>query len=516
MSDSRPTAKAKSPTELELKLEFDPADLGRLRDELRRRSGRDGKRQTLETVYYDTRRFALKDAGVSLRVRRHGKRRIQTIKAGNGAGAGLFARAEWERDIEGEAPDLAAAAGTALEPLIAGAKPKKIKPVFALRVERDLFRLRQDRSDVEASLDQGIVEADQRSEPLSELELELKRGAPPALFAFARNLAACLPLRLGIRTKAERGYALLANKPLEAVKAKPVALAPDTTVAAAFQAIGRACLHHLMANEAVLRTRRDPDAVHQMRVAMRRLRAAISLFGDVVADPARDPLKGELRWISSALGEARDIDVFLAKTLAPIRERHAEMPELGELATWMAARGDEAHGQALAAVNSARFLTLVLDVAAWIETGPWLQDGGTKLREGKVGAFAAKQLARRVKKVRRRGVGLDKLDPDTRHRLRIEIKKLRYAAEFFSDLFEGKERRKRFKAFLAALARLQELLGDLNDMTVSREMTAGLQGEIADRARDLIARAQDARADERLDEAVAAYRDFADIEPFWR
>lgn len=516
MTESRPAAKAKPWTEIELKLELDVADLGRVRDELRRRAGRDGKRQTLETVYYDTRRLALKDAGVSLRVRRLGKRRIQTIKAGNGVGAGLFTRAEWEREIDGEAPDLTAAAGTALEPFVAGAKPKKIRPVFSLRVERDLFRLRQDRSDVEASLDQGVVEADQRSDHLSELELELKRGAPPDLFAFAKTLAACLPLRLGIRTKAERGYALLAGKPLEAVKAKPVALAPDMTTATAFQAVGRACLHHLMANEAVLRVRRDPDAVHQMRVAMRRFRAAISLFGDVVADAARDPLKSELRWISNALGQARDLDVFLTRTLAPIREQHADVPELLELATLIEARRDEAYRQALAAVTSPRFLALVLDAAAWIETGPWLRDGEAALREAPIGDFAAKELARRAKKVRRRGAGLETLDPETRHRVRIEIKKLRYAAEFFSGLFAGKGRAKRLKVFLSTLARLQDALGDLNDMAVSLDMTAVQAGAGADLARDLIARSHAARGDEQLDGAVAAYREFAEAEPFWR
>jgi inorganic triphosphatase YgiF len=149
---------SQSPTEVELKLELDPADLGRLREELRRRAGRDGKRQSLETVYYDTRRFALKEAGISLRVRRlaSGASRPSRPRA---RGAGLFARAEWERDIDGAEPDLAAAAGTALEPFVAGPKPKKLRPVFALKVERDLFRLRQDGSDVEASLDQGVVEA---------------------------------------------------------------------------------------------------------------------------------------------------------------------------------------------------------------------------------------------------------------------------------------------------------------------------------------------------------------------
>lgn len=521
MPHSRPDQKAKpsgldSATEIELKFEFDPADLGRLRDELRRRAARDGERQVLETVYFDTRRFALKDAGVSLRVRRLGRRRVQTIKAGNGATAALFQRAEWEREIDGETPDLAAAAGTALEPFVAGPKPKKIKPVFALRMERHLFRLRQDGSDVEATVDHGVVEAAERSEGLSELELELKQGVPPDLFALAKTLSASLPLRLGLRTKAERGYALLAGKPPGAVKATRLALDPGMTTAAAFQAVGRACLHHLMANEAVLRARRDPDAVHQMRVALRRLRAAISLFGDVVADEARDPLKSELRWIANALGQARDLDVFLAQTLAPVREANPEAPELADLERTLETRREDAYREALSAVTSPRFLALVLDAAAWIETGPWLQAGEAALRDKPVAEFAAKQLARRVKKVRRRGEGLATLDPEARHRVRIEIKKLRYAAEFFEGLFEGKGRTKRRKSFLASLSRLQETLGELNDMAVSEAMAEQHGGPSAGRARELIATAQDERGRDQLAGAVAAYHELAQAEPFWR
>jgi len=516
MTERRRRPKAKPPTEIELKLELDTADLGRVREELRRRAERDGERQTLEAVYYDTKRFALREAGISLRVRRSGERRIQTIKAGKAAAAGLFQRAEWEREIEGEAPDPAAAAGTALEPFVTGAKPKKIKPVFVLRVERDLFYLRQDRSEVEVTLDEGMVEADSRSEPVSELELELKRGAPPDLFALAKALSENLPVRLGIRTKAERGYALLEGKPLEVVKAAAVALTPEMTTAEAFQAIGRACLQHLIANEAVLRARRDPDAVHQMRVAMRRLRAAISLFGDVVEDEERDRLKEELRWMSNRLGEARDLDVFLGKTLAPVRERHPEAQELAELAASLEAKRDEAYVEARAAATSPRFRALVLDTTAWIETGAWLSAGDASPREMPIKTFAEKQLSRRAKKVRRRGAGLETLDAETRHRVRIEIKKLRYAAEFFSGVFGGKGRAKRLKAFLSTLAHLQETLGDLNDMAVSRDMTAGHAGDGPDRARELIEQAQAARGEARLEEAVAAYRAFTEAEPFWR
>jgi triphosphatase len=510
MAESRSASRDDASAEIELKLELDAPDLGRLREALRRCAGAKGKRQKLETVYYDTPRQVLKDAGVSLRVRRIGKRRIQTIKAGNGAAAGLFSRAEWEREIDGEEPDLAAALGTALEPFVAEGKAKRIKPLFALKVERDLFRIRDGGSAFEATVDEGVVEAKERMEPLCELELELKRGAAPDLFRFAKVLAEIVPLRLGIRTKAERGYALVDAKPPKAAKARPLALKPGLTTAAAFQAVGRACLHHLMENEAVLRRLgRDPDAVHQMRVAMRRLRAAISLFRDVTADAGRESVKTELKWIANALGAARDLDVFLGKTLGPLRDANPGAADLSELAAAIEARRDKAYDKALEAVASPRFRALVLDTAAWIETGAWLGTGHPALRDRPVEAFAAKELSRRAKKVSRRGAGLEHLDPEARHRVRIEIKKLRYAAEFFASLFDGKAKTKRRKSFLSALERLQDVLGDLNDIAVSGEIVSGEAGI-------RVVEAQTSRFDERLRAAVSAYRDFSETEPFWR
>ena len=318
---------------------------------------------------------------------------------------------------------------------------------------------------------------------------------------------------------------MVLNQPPKAVKAKSSALLPGMTTAAAFQAIGRACLHHLLSNERILSETRDPDVVHQMRVAMRRFRAAISLFKDMLADERRDAIRGELKWISNELGAARDLDVFIAKALQPVRQEHPDEPGLAVLVSSFERQREQAYEKALAAVNSQRFRTLVIDGAAWVEAGSWLRADDNPARTEAIKAFAAEELARRRKRVRKRGAHLADLGSHDRHQVRIEIKKLRYATEFFSPLFDGGKAKKRQGKFLSALEDLQEHLGDLNDVAVSQEMHPELfrsheegNGE-EPRHREaarLIVKHLMARADASLKPALKAFRKFDDVKPFWK
>ncbi len=522
------------PREVELKLELDTRDAARLSKASLLR-GSQGRAEALSTVYFDTKDYDLREAGLSLRVREVGGRQIQTIKAKRSAAAGLFDRDEWEQEVDGHGPDLAAAAGTALQPVLAGDGVRDgIRPIFAIRVERTTYALTGETWTATLTLDQGEVEAEGRTSALCEIELELKRGQPPDLFAIARTLSHELPVRLGVRTKADRGFTLVENKPPKALKAKGSGVMPDMTIAAAFQAIGRACLHHLLSNEQILSELlsneqifseiRNPDVVHQMRVAMRRLRAAISLFKDVLADEQRDAIRNELKWISNELGAARDLDVFIAKTLEPLRAKHPHEPGLADLVSSFQKQREQAYDKAVAAVASQRFRTLVIDTAAWVEAGSWVIAGDGLERTIPIEAFAAEELARRRKKVKKRGADLADLDPHARHQVRIEVKKLRYATEFFSPVYEGRKARKWKEAFLSALESLQEHLGELNDLAVSQEMhpdwfrtdTGAEGGDPHQRdAAHLIVKHQTARADAALKPALKAYREFAEAKRFW-
>ncbi len=502
---------AAAPREVELKLEADGETLAGLRDHplIREALGR-AKPTALRATYFDTPDRALRKAGVSLRIRRAGRRRVQTIKAGDAPAAGLFDRDEWEREVPGDQPDLTgvddAAGGLLAEPAVAGA----LAPVFTVRVDRTVVDLDRDGTKAEVTIDDGVVEADGRSASVTEVELELKSGAPAALFALARDLSRALPLRLGIRTKAERGYALMENKALKATKSHAAQVAPGMTAGQGFQAIGRACLAHLLRNEPVLRQARDPDAVHQMRVAMRRLRAAISIHKEILDDDRRDAVAAEVKWMASELGEARDLDVFIAKTARPASRARPDDADVAALVADLEARREAAYAAALEAAASPRFRAMLLDVAEWIEVGPWLS-GRNALRDGPVEDFAAAVLRRRSRRILERGAKLAALAPEPRHELRIAVKKLRYAVEFFAPAFEGRKAERRRPAYLSALEALQEHLGDLNDLALGGARLAGAAG--GERLSPvLFGEAQEGRM---LEAAVGAFDDFADARPFW-
>jgi CHAD domain-containing protein len=171
-------------------------------------------------------------------------------------------------------------------------------------------------------------------------------------------------------TKAERGYEALAALPPQRVKAEDIVLDEEMSNAAAFREIAASCLRHLVANERVLRQRRDPEAVHQMRVALRRLRAAISLFKDMVSDERVEAVKDELRCITGVLGEARDLDIYIAKVLEPAREEAPDDEGIRRAIAEAEAKREKAYDAVQAALRARRYGAAILAVAAWVEAGP--------------------------------------------------------------------------------------------------------------------------------------------------
>jgi triphosphatase len=518
------------PREVELKLEVPVAHVSRLtHNSLLQAVGKKSFRPaTLVSVYFDTDQLKLHNKGLSLRVRRIGRRHVQTIEKENEGGA-LFTRNEWEREIAGRQPDLAAARDAALEPIFSKKLSRGLKPVFETRVRRTVYPIHSGDSEIELSIDKGKVEAGRHSSPLCEVDLELKRGESADLFKLARTLAEDVPVQLAIRSKAERGYALIAGVKHEVVKAVPVALTPDCSRQTAFQVIARACLRQLVANQPAMLAG-DAEGLHQMRVALRRLRAAISLFADMLLYPQTQAMKGEFKWISGEFGPARELDVFITRVVKPVADDKPNGPGVAVLAKDLRQRRDEAFSRAQAAVESIRFRGLMLDAAAWIEVGDWTRnsDNLTRLlREQPIAAAAAEELRRRWKKLLKKGAQLDQLDPQRRHEMRIQAKKLRYAAEFFAGAFPGQKAARRRKGFVAGLESLQGALGDLNDIAVHEELAErivvaqdasgkqrGGRGEKAFAAGRLSGR-EEARIASVLKNAERAYRLFAEAKPFW-
>lgn len=401
-------------------------------------------------LYLDTPDHALAAASLSLRIRKTGSRRIQTVKGTDATAAGLFSRVEWEIPVGNDTPviDDRTPLGAVL-----GEQAARLGPVFAVAVTRRTWMLTHDGARIEAVIDKGEVSAGDRRSPVCECELELVSGPPQALFSLARRISATVPVSLGVLSKSERGYRLVGPLP-RSVKADPVALTADMTAAEAFGQIVASCLRQFRLNEDLLLATRAAEPLHQARIALRRLRSALTIFRPMLGDHGA-ALRDELRWLAGELGEARDLDVLLPRAPeGPLRDRLRKAREA-------------AHDRVADALSSGRARGLMLDLTEWTSAGDWLSDpAAVDARAMPARDFAAAALSRFRRKVRRGGRGLALLDDESRHDLRKDAKKLRYAADFFDPLFRDRHRKAR-RRFAAALADFQDRMGELNDLAAA-------------------------------------------------
>jgi inorganic triphosphatase YgiF len=285
--------------ELELKFEIAPRDAQRLaRDPLLAWAPVSQEDQT--SVYFDTPKGKLRKAGYTLRLRRSGRKITQTVKA-SGPDAGLFDRDECECAVRSMRPDFRAAKKTPMGPLLKGRTQAKLRAVAKMRIERTIWPVDDGHSLIEVTTDIGRVEGGECEARVSELELELRRGSELDLFKLAEKLSRHYPLRIGVLSKADRAFALAAGKMARPWKAPRIDLAAGMTVADGFTVIAMSCLKHFRLNEELMVEARDVEALHQMRVAIRRLRSAFDLFAPILEDDDDyERLKKELRTLPVA------------------------------------------------------------------------------------------------------------------------------------------------------------------------------------------------------------------------
>lgn len=503
--------------EIEIKLTAGPGALAALADHpLLREPLAGAARLSQRAVYFDTPDRRLRAAGLALRIRRDageaGAR--QTLKSA-GPAAGLFDRDEWECPVSGDEPDLAALAATPAAPLAADpAFRAALAPAFTVEIERVSARFGEEDMAAEIVLDEGFVRAGGRAEPIREVELELTRGKPRRLFRLARKLIEAAPLRLAIQSKSDRGYALAAGG--EEDRPRPVpTLEPGVSVGEAFQAIARSCLRQFVFHETALARAPAPGAIHQMRVAIRRLRAAMSVFGAAIDDKRRKEVAAGLRLVARSLSEARDLDVFIAGEIDPMRERRPEDSDAASLAAHFANEREAAYARATTAIGSAAHRLAIFDALAFVETGRWRKNAACA---APARDFAARMLSRRAAGLRKRARLISSLGVEELHDLRIAVKKLRYAAEFFAPLFAADPKaRKRAERYAKVLAALQDRLGELNDAATAVSLAGRLAGADAAKMRAVRMIEEDrvGRAASLLAAARKAGVAFARAEPFW-
>jgi inorganic triphosphatase YgiF len=235
------------PLEIELKLSLPPQQVDAFRKRMARRRGQP-EQQDLVTRYFDTPDFALSAQGVALRVRRVGRRWLQTLKTEGERCGGLSQRVEHEMPIRRGVPDWSRFPVEALA-YVPEALRDQLVPVFETRFNRTAWLIRgQSGAQIEVALDVGEVLAGKQSQPICEIELELKAGQPDALFALALDWAGqfdCVPFDI---SKAERGVRLAHGQAATPARSVPLSLNRDMSVEAGFAAMVQACLTQFQAN----------------------------------------------------------------------------------------------------------------------------------------------------------------------------------------------------------------------------------------------------------------------------
>ena len=290
------------------------------------------------------------------------------------------------------------------------------------------------------------------------------------------------------------------------------------TVSNAFRAVMAAGLAHLLANERGLLLGADPEYLHQARVALRRLRSALGVFSPPVPERAIAPVARELKWLASRLGPVRDWDVFIGESLPPVVEAFGAHRGLKAFRARCKRLRRGAGANARRAARSSRYRQLKRMLATWLASEDWLASRSGAARasvQGPVTGHARNVLEKRYQRVRKRGRRLDKRSDAELHRLRIAVKKLRYATDFFSGLYQGK----RVRDMLRRLARLQDILGAMNDAATAADLTeracAGARGASMLEARGMVLGWSRGRAATLRGELKDAWQAFHAAEKFW-
>lgn len=503
-------------TETELKLRITPEAMTRLKRHALLKSHQLDKPVTrhLHNIYFDTPELDLNSREMALRLRLAGGRWLQTLKGGGAIQGGLHQRSEWEVPVGSDQLDFSVFNAAVCDEFLPLALRNRLEAVFATDFQRNSRVLEWQGAQIEVCMDHGEVRAGQHSAPICEVELELKSGTPQQLFELALEILEIVPFELESVSKAERGFRLMAGHVEQPVKPELPKFPKKSALVEVLQGLIWACLSHLQQNLHGTMAGSDPEYLHQMRVALRRLRLLLRLAEKFRPDQRLTALREELTAWAGSLGRARDWDVFIAALTRHPLSRQPESDNQAMLALLACCgRQREACYQALQNPQQQRGAQrLMLHFALWLNGDYWQQPGKDTPSPRD---FSSRQLGRLLKRYRQAERHLGKQDADSLHELRILARKLRYSADFFAPLHDGRRK----KPFIGALGEVQEVLGNIHDATVASQLLDELAAapeltaypEIILLIREWVAN----RQTEQLGKLDKAVHELAGLDEFW-
>jgi inorganic triphosphatase YgiF len=475
----------------------------------------------LRQVYWDTPDLAIGRQGIGFAIQTAGRRRQQILcPIGERPTGGRVLRLV-EAPLDGERLDparLAFLPGVDVGQL-ARMLPSELVPVMALDLHRTVWQIQWGESQFRLTLERAAIEASAGQLTLCQVELALQAGPAAGLYEFAARLHGVVPFRLATRDAVQQGYRLVAAEDWWATDAELLPqLQPDMTIEQGILAIGRAATAAVRAEIAGLDPAMPAEQVHRARVALRRLRSVLSVFGKAMPEGARRSLSHDLAALAGSLGQAREWDVFASNTLAPLLAALGDERGLKGVGFTAAVLRERAAADAYAAIMAGDFMGLSLRLAAWFDAGLWPETPSaeaTALLAEPLGRLARALLRKRHKQLLAAGDHLAQATGAELHGLRIDAKRLRYTTEFFRSLFPGKATRR----YIEALREIQDILGALNDAIVARGLATKLAaGDDTNGARTagLIAGWSAAETEAARRQFARAWENFVAARRFWK
>ena len=452
--------------ELELKIQLSKTALTKLAKKVETAGLGSGPRATskLHTVYFDTPKRDLYNAGLSLRVRRNAKGWVQTLKAERAVVQGLSNPIELEMSIDRGTPQLEAIP----DPKYARTVSKlvgnsELKPVFETRVLRRTQQIKANGSEIELALDTGEVRTNGKRKAICEAELELRHGRVSDLIVASEALLGDQRVQLATQSKSEQGYALSgAGKPLKQPSAAKRTITRESSCAEAFSILLDEAAAQILDNKRALLDTDASKAPHQIRIGLRRLRSLLKALRAAIDSPMLRKFDATARDIARSIGELRDADALMEAIYSPVAAAVREHSGMVDLKKTLIRHRKAKQAIVRSILESDRWTKLQLYLALWPRT---LIEHD--VLQQPISGFAGKVLQRTWKKLRKQGRRLDELSIEGRHDMRKRLKQLRYLAEFFAPIFN---RDKVTARFVARLKELQDVFGYVNDVHTADQL----------------------------------------------
>jgi CHAD domain-containing protein len=474
----------------------------------------------LRQVFWDTPGQTIARQGIGFAIETAGRRRQQLVLPIGAAPTGGRVFLPITTALEGERLDparLAFLPGIDASQ-VARLLPSDLLPVVALDLHRTIWQVQSGETRLSLTLERSEIETAAGRLTPCQLELMLLAGPPGGLYEFAARLHHAVPFRLATHDAVQQAYRLVAGEdwwPTGTGQAP--ALTPAMTVEQGILSIGRAAVADLRAEIAALDQTMTAEQIHRTRVALRRLRSILSVFRKVLPETPRRMISGDLGALATALGHAREWDVFVAGTLSPLIAALGEERGLKGLGFTAAVLRERAAAEAYAAVVASDFMGLSLRLAAWFDAGLWPEPPGAEaatLLAQPLDRHAVALLKKSHKRFLAAGAHLADAGANELHGLRIDAKRLRYITEFFRPLFPGKASRR----YVAALREIQDILGTLNDAVVARGLAAKLAAQDdkhGPRTAGLVAGWSAAETEAARQRFAEVWRRFTKAQRFW-